>query len=41
MLDRRTANVWFIAKTTEMNIRYEDPILITHLPLEKLDQTPH
>jgi len=41
VLDRRTANVWFIAKTMEMNFRYEDPILVTHLPLEKIDQSPH
>ena len=40
VLDRRTADVWFFAKTMEMEIRYEDPVLVTHLPLENLDLPP-
>lgn len=37
VLDRRNANVWFIAKA---NDRFDNPVFVIRLPFEKLDQSP-
>jgi hypothetical protein len=37
VMDRRNANVWFIAKRDEV---YQDPVFVIRLPFEKLDQAP-
>jgi hypothetical protein len=38
LLDKRNGNVWFIAKGDELDLKYGEPVLVTHIPLEKLDQ---
>jgi hypothetical protein len=41
VLDKRNGNVWFIGKgTDEMVLKYSDPVFVTQIPLDKLDQTP-
>ena len=37
VLDKRSANVWFIPKT---NDQFKDPVFVLKLPFEKLDQAP-
>ena len=38
VLDKRNGNVWFFGKGDEMKVTFRDPVLVTKLPLEKLDQ---
>ena len=41
VLDRRNGNVWFIGKhADEMDLRYREPVFVTQIPFEKLDQPP-
>jgi hypothetical protein len=40
LLDKRNGNVWFVAKSQDMNISFKDPVLVVRFPLEKLDQPP-
>jgi len=40
LMDKRNGNVWFIPKGNEMTITFRDPVFVTRLPLEKLDQAP-
>jgi hypothetical protein len=37
LLDKRNGNVWFFGKTNDFDVAFHDPVLITRLPLEKLD----
>jgi len=37
VMDRRNANVWFIPR---MNDKFQDPVFMIRVPLEKLDQAP-
>jgi len=37
VMDRRNANVWFIAKSNE---QYQTPVFVLRVPLEKLDEAP-
>jgi hypothetical protein len=39
LLDNRNGNVWFFGKTNDFDVTFHDPVLITRLPLEKLDGT--
>jgi hypothetical protein len=36
LLDKRNGNVWFVGKEGELDLKYGDPVFITHIPLEKL-----
>jgi hypothetical protein len=38
LLDKRNGNVWFVGKQDELDLKYGDPVLVTHIPLEKLNQ---
>jgi hypothetical protein len=40
LLDKRNGNIWFISKGDQINPSFKDPVYITRLPLEKLDQAP-
>ena len=42
MMDKRNGHVWFIAKSGDGtgNIAFKDPVFVTRLPLEKLDEAP-
>jgi hypothetical protein len=41
VLDKRNGNVWFIGRgTDELLLKYSDPVFITQIPLDKLDQAP-
>ncbi len=37
VLDQRNANIWFIPRRDEV---YQNPVFVTRLPFEKLDQSP-
>ncbi len=37
VLDKHNANVWFIPRRDEA---YQNPVFVTRLPFEKLDQSP-
>ena len=37
VMDQRNANIWFIPKRDEL---YQNPVFVTRLPFEKLDQSP-
>lgn len=37
VMDQRNANVWFIPRRDEV---YQNPVFVTRLPFEKLDQSP-
>jgi len=37
VLDQRNANIWFIPKRDEV---YQNPVFVTRLPFDKLDQNP-
>jgi hypothetical protein len=40
LLDKRNGNVWFLEKSTadNMKVSFSDPIFVTHVPLEKIDE---
>ena len=38
VLDKRNGNIWFFGKGDEMQVTFRDPVLVTRLALEKLDQ---
>ena len=38
LLDKRNGNVWFVGKEDELDLKYGDPVLVTRIPLEKLNQ---
>ena len=38
VMDRRNANVWLFQR---VNDTFQDPVLVTRLPFEKIDQAPH
>jgi len=38
LIDKRNGNAWFIAKRDEWNLKWCEPVLVTRIPLEKLDQ---
>ena len=39
LLDKRNGNVWFLARYTDnMKLVFGDPVLVAHIPLEKLDE---
>ena len=42
VLDRRNANVWFIPKQNDTfaGALFKEPVFVTRLPFEKLDQAP-
>jgi hypothetical protein len=41
LLDKRNGNIWFLGRSSdEMVLKYGEPVLVTQLPLEKLDQAP-
>src|SRR3954453_7023332 len=40
-LDKRNGNIWFFGKSNSLDVTYHDPVLITRLPLEKLNAAPH
>ena len=41
LMDKRNGNVWFIPRAgDEMQLRYLDPVMVTQIPLGKLDQAP-
>jgi hypothetical protein len=40
LLDKRNGNVWFIAKSEDINLSYKDPVFVVRIPLEKLDAGP-
>jgi hypothetical protein len=38
LLDKRNGNVWFAGRSSDqMVLKYGDPVVLTQLPLEKLD----
>jgi len=37
LLDRRNGNVWFFGRTNELGMAFKDPIMISRLPLDKLE----
>jgi hypothetical protein len=39
LMDKRNGNIWFIGKEPDdLNLKYGDPVFITKVPLEKLDE---
>jgi hypothetical protein len=38
LLDKRNGNVWFIGKADELELKYQEPVFVTQIPLEKLDR---
>jgi hypothetical protein len=40
LMDKRNGNVWFIGRGNDVNISFRDPVFVTRVPLEKLDQAP-
>jgi hypothetical protein len=38
LLDKRNGNVWFVARSQDQDLSYEDPVLVVRFPLEKLNQ---
>lgn len=41
VLDRRNGNIWFIPKGNEHDtLRYLNPLFVSRVPFEKLDETP-
>jgi len=40
ILDKRNGNVWFVAKGDDLKLSFRDPVYVTRLPFEKLDQAP-
>jgi hypothetical protein len=41
LMDKRNGNVWFLARgADQMKLHYEDPVLVTQIPLAKLDHAP-
>jgi hypothetical protein len=40
LLDKRNGNVWFLGRSNELNISFREPVFVSRLPLEKLDQPP-
>ena len=40
LADMRNGNIWFVGKSKDFETKFEDPVFITRLPLEKLDATP-
>jgi len=41
LLDKRNGNVWFIARNGDnMTVTFADPVMLIHVPLEKLDEQP-
>ena len=41
VMDKRNGHVWFIGRGRELDMKYADPVFVTQLPLDKLDQPPH
>jgi hypothetical protein len=41
VMDKRNGNIWFMGRqSNELNVTYNDPVLVTKIPFEKLDQAP-
>lgn len=40
LLDKRNGNVWFFPRTNNLDLAFRDPVLVSRLPLEKLDEMP-
>jgi hypothetical protein len=40
LMDKRNGNIWFIGKGKELDVTFVEPVFVTKLPLEKLDQAP-
>ena len=41
VMDKRNGNIWFIGRGTDhLNLKYSEPVFVTQVPLEKLDQAP-
>jgi hypothetical protein len=41
LLDKRNGNIWFVGKgNDQLTLKYGEPVFMTQLPLEKLDQPP-
>ena len=41
LMDKRNGNVWFIGKgSDQMSLKYGEPVFVTQIPLDKLDQAP-
>ena len=41
VMDKRNGNIWFMGRQSdELNVKYNDPVLVTKIPFEKLDQAP-
>ena len=38
LLDKRNGNVWFIANGNDLSGNFKDPVFVTRLSLENLDQ---
>jgi hypothetical protein len=41
LLDKRNGNIWFIGRgSDQMILKYGEPVFVTQIPLDKLDQAP-
>lgn len=41
LMDKRNGNIWFLGRgSDQLTLKYGDPVFVTQIPLEKLDQTP-
>jgi hypothetical protein len=38
VMDKRNGNLWFFANSTSFDMPFSDPVLISRLPIEKLDR---
>ena len=41
LMDKRNGNIWFIGRgSDQMTLKYGEPVFVTQVPLDKLDQVP-
>ena len=41
LIDKRNGNIWFIGRgNDELALKYGEPVFVTQIPLDKLDQAP-
>ena len=39
LIDKRNGNIWFIGRgNDQLTLKYGDPVFVTQIPLDKLDQ---
>ena len=39
LMDKRNGNIWFIGRgSDQLTLKYGDPVFVTQIPLDKLDQ---